>query len=117
MLLLMYDLSFIVLTCLVVILLLLVEVFILHIIQEHLLWLLLLRSALLDPTHLDFILRPLTSSQALAAHGPSLVLDHDRYLQYKLQKVDAVFGAAIHDLLSLDVAQIVLEDLLSQKVN
>ena len=51
----MNDLGFVVLTRLVVVILLLIEILVFHIIQEHLLWLLLLRCALLDPTHLDFI--------------------------------------------------------------
>jgi len=43
--------------------------------------------------------------------GTSLVLDHDRYFLHKLEQVDAVLWVTIDYFLTLNVGQIVLEDL------
>jgi len=50
-------------------------------------------------------------------HTPLLIIDHLRDLLDQLQQVDAVFGISIDDLVSADVRQIILEDLLTQEVN
>ena len=103
--------------------LLLIKIVAITHVQVAIIVLIILRLTLYLATHailvvsiLIFILFAIEHDATALSHVGSGV-HHVRYFLHQLEQVDAVLGVSIHDLLTLDVSNVVHEDLGGEQVD